>query len=86
MQQHQAKDVDIFAVDVAHTVGVGVLNHRINRASLYTSALDQSQKNNDNRDDQQEMNESAHRVGRDQAKDPEDDQEDCNSFQHFSLS
>lgn len=34
------------------------------------------------RDDQENMNESTHGVGRDEAKQPKNDQDNCNSSEH----
>jgi len=47
-------------------------------------ALNDIDQDHHDRDDQENVNESAHRVRRDQSKKPEDKQNDCYGPEHFS--
>jgi len=53
---------------------------------LDTPALNDTQNNHDNRDNQQNVNESADCVRGNQPQYPEDDQDDCNTFKHVCFS
>jgi hypothetical protein len=61
------------------------LDRKIPR-SLRSSTLNDSDQYHHDRDDQENVNESAHGVRGDQAKQPEDNQDNRNSFKHFYYS
>jgi len=54
--------------------------------SLQAPALNDSYQYHHDRDDQENVNESAHGVRGNQAKQPEDDQDNRNSSEHFRYS
>lgn len=49
---------------------------------LHASTLDDTNQNDDDRDDQERMNESAHGVRADKTQHPKDYQDDCDSLKH----
>jgi hypothetical protein len=52
--------------------------------SLQAPTLNDTNQNHHDRDDQEDMNESAHGVRTDKTNKPEDNQDDSNSLEHFS--
>jgi hypothetical protein len=53
--------------------------------ALQASTLNDAEQYHHDRDDQENVNESAHGVRRNQAQQPEDNQDNRNSFEHFFL-
>jgi hypothetical protein len=60
--------------------------HRKIPRLLQASTLNETNHYHHNRNDQENVNESAHGVRGDQAKHPEDNQDNRNSFEHFCYS
>jgi hypothetical protein len=52
--------------------------------SLYASTLNDTNQNDHNRDDQENMNESAHGVRGDKTEKPQDNQDDGNGLEHVA--
>jgi hypothetical protein len=52
--------------------------------ALQAPALDHANQDHHDRDDQERMNEPAHRVRSDKAQEPQDYQDDCNGFEHLT--
>jgi hypothetical protein len=51
-------------------------------AMLYASTTDQFDQDHDDSDDQQNMDEAAYGVGGDQAKHPQDQENNCDGIEH----
>jgi hypothetical protein len=58
--------------------------NRITPASLQASASNDTNQYHHDRDNQEDMNESAHGVRADKTQQPEDNQDDCNGLKHFA--
>jgi len=52
--------------------------------SLQSSTLNEANQNHHHRDDQENVNESAHGVRRDKTQNPEDNQNDGDGLKHFA--
>ena len=50
--------------------------------SLYALSLNHPHQDDHDRDNEEDMNKSAHGIGGDKTQKPEDDQHDCNSPEH----
>ena len=72
-----------FFINMDSIVGVKFGNRRIRAARLGDFlSLYHPHQNHDDGDDQQQVDETAHRVGRNQAEQPSDDQEQCKCVEH----
>jgi hypothetical protein len=52
--------------------------------ALQTPTLNDAQQDNNNRDDQENVNEAAHRGRRDESEQPKDDKDYCDCFKHLA--
>ena len=76
----------------AKTLGIGVLLQSpdtalegARRLGLYASATNEPHQNHDNGDDEKNMDEPSHRVGRHQSLNPQNDQDNGNGIEHGKI-